>query len=154
MKYNYRLICLIILISCKDSSVPVISRPCHYDYVVFGSLGSFRMNPDVLFKVINDSVFTTNRLPVINVNMPPAYRPFLTPDSLVTAFKMLAADIPDQLCSESRENIGSASIPDSGYIYIEIGTSNSRQHWNVLSSPPYLANFIKQLGKDLSEAAP
>jgi len=141
---------LILVASCvNDVASPVNTD----DYFLFGTLGAFRVNPDILFKVKDGQVYTTQRQRFIDVNNLPAFAHLAASDSLLNAIRNLRPMLPAQLLTESQEFLGQP-LPDAGHLYIEIGNSLTKRHWYLEANPPsYLVQYQTRLRNVISKAS-
>ena len=142
-----------IFSSCEDASRPVPNQDVVLTnaQVIFGHLGSFRINPDILYKLENNTLYTTHRLPSIDLqNLPPFY-PATVSDSLKSAVSTLFQNLPSALTSSSSHVVGSY-FPDVGYAYIQIKKDSLIQYWDLEGSlPADLQNFSAQLNNLLAK---
>lgn len=137
------IVLMTLCLGCKEDGMPPDPKPPLTDYLVFGHLGSFCMNCDVLYKIENESLYTTGKV----AHVDPTHPSFtLLPLSQYQLVKDLPSEFPSQLLNEKAESIGSY-FPDVGATYIEVKQNGTVHHWYIQagSTPSYLVEFIKQV---------
>ena len=94
-----------------------------------------------MLKVEGNRVYTTNRLPAIDVNAMPLFYMLNGSDSLLNSIKTLTTNIPAQLLMTKTETVGTM-VADAGHLYVEVRKGGISQHWFIeANAPGYLTNF-------------
>lgn len=119
-------------------------------YLIFGHVGGFCMNCDVLYKIENDSIYATKFS--TNLNPDSAVFSFLKLTSKDSLVGRLPYTIPAALFNEQSVEIG-APRPDVGHYYLAVSTRDIVRHWYIEAYgvpdylKPYLANVQTAMSK-------
>lgn len=118
--------------------------------VVFGHVGGFCKDCDVLYKIKNDTVYTTK----FSTNLDPktAVFSFLTVVDSFSLAGSLPYSTPPKLLEEQSTVIGTYR-PDLGHYYIEVRIHDSIHHWYVEASnvPDYLTSYLADIQKVMND---
>jgi hypothetical protein len=121
---------------------------------VFGHLGSFKSNPDCLYKFENNNLYTTHPQPGIDVNNPSPFYQINASDSIKAAIKDLLSNIPSSFSTNTSHEVGSY-FPDVGFTYFQIQDPDKKSYWFIQANTPsdvtpfasQLNNIIHKLGQ-------
>lgn len=138
---------LVMLTSCQDAYRPAPTEKVipPYKQVIFGHLGSFMVNPDILYKLENNTIYTTHRQATMDMENLPAFYPVNVSDSLRNAVETLFAGLPSALTNNTSHSVG-VYFPDVGYSYISVSKGEQIQYWYLQATlPAELNDFSKSL---------
>lgn len=111
------------------------------DYLIFGHVSGFCLNCDVLYKIENDSIYTTKFC--TNLDPGTAVFSFLKAVDDNSPAGELTREIPSKLLNEQNTFIG-APRPDVGHYYFEVKIGGKIKHWYVEAAgvPDYLTSYM------------
>lgn len=145
MRSTYLFILLLFCASCEYKTITPSTGTPVLEYMIFGHIGSFCNKCDVLYKIENGQLYTTNH----QLQIDPANVQFvILPSAKYDSVKDLVGKLPGAIYNEKSQMIGSY-FPDVGHTYIEIKNSSVNQSWYIEANniPTYLLPFLNDVSK-------
>jgi hypothetical protein len=123
---------VLVIASCETRDNEVSSKEPNplTDVIVFGHFDSFIKNPDVLFKLENNTLYTTKMQENIDVQNPPTFYTMSVNDSIVSAATSILKNPPSTLLSSTSHQIG-FNNPDVGFSYFQVGSYQNGKYWHI-----------------------